>query len=86
MNSITIETQVELIRYFSKLGGNLKTIQIAHTDPLGGFNAMRALSANNDDFAHASRPFAGAHRVTPSRFRQRHGTRGLLDRPRGAMC
>jgi precorrin-6B C5,15-methyltransferase / cobalt-precorrin-6B C5,C15-methyltransferase len=41
VNSITIETQVELIRYFSKLGGNLKTIQIAHADPLGGFNAMR---------------------------------------------
>ncbi len=41
VNSITIETQVELIRYFSKLGGKLKTIQIAHADPIGGFNAMR---------------------------------------------
>jgi precorrin-6B C5,15-methyltransferase / cobalt-precorrin-6B C5,C15-methyltransferase len=41
VNSITIETQAELIRYFSKLGGNLKTIQIAHADPIGGFNAMR---------------------------------------------
>ena len=41
VNSITIETQAELIRRFRKLGGNLKTIQIAHADPIGGFNAMR---------------------------------------------
>ena len=45
VNSVTIETQAELIRYFRRLGGNLKTIQIAHADPIGGFNAMRPAMA-----------------------------------------
>jgi precorrin-6Y C5,15-methyltransferase (decarboxylating) len=41
VNGITIETQAELIRRFKTLGGHLKTIQISHADPVGGFNAMR---------------------------------------------
>jgi precorrin-6B C5,15-methyltransferase / cobalt-precorrin-6B C5,C15-methyltransferase len=41
VNGVTIETQAELIRRFGELGGHLKTIQIAHADPIGGFNAMR---------------------------------------------
>jgi precorrin-6Y C5,15-methyltransferase (decarboxylating) len=40
-NGITIETQAELIRRFKTLGGSLKTVQVAHADPVGGFNAMR---------------------------------------------
>jgi precorrin-6B C5,15-methyltransferase / cobalt-precorrin-6B C5,C15-methyltransferase len=40
-NGITIETQAELIRRFKTLGGSLKTIQIAHADPIGGLNALR---------------------------------------------
>jgi precorrin-6Y C5,15-methyltransferase (decarboxylating) len=41
VNGITIETQVELFRRFNTMGGSLKTIQIAHADPVGGFHAMR---------------------------------------------
>jgi precorrin-6Y C5,15-methyltransferase (decarboxylating) len=41
VNSVTIETQTELIRRFNELGGSLKTIQIAHAAPIGGFNALR---------------------------------------------
>jgi precorrin-6Y C5,15-methyltransferase (decarboxylating) len=44
-NGVTIETQAELIRRFKALGGSLKTIQIAHADPVGGFNAMRPAMA-----------------------------------------
>jgi precorrin-6Y C5,15-methyltransferase (decarboxylating) len=41
VNSVTIETQAELIQRFRTLGGALKTIQIAHADPVGGFHGMR---------------------------------------------
>lgn len=41
-NGVTIETQSELINRFRTLGGRLKTIQIAHADPVGGFHGMRA--------------------------------------------
>jgi precorrin-6Y C5,15-methyltransferase (decarboxylating) len=41
VNGITIETQAELFRRFNTMGGSLKTIQIAHADPVGGFHAMR---------------------------------------------
>jgi precorrin-6B C5,15-methyltransferase / cobalt-precorrin-6B C5,C15-methyltransferase len=41
VNSVTIENQTELIRRFNELGGSLKTIQIAHAAPIGGFNALR---------------------------------------------
>jgi precorrin-6B C5,15-methyltransferase / cobalt-precorrin-6B C5,C15-methyltransferase len=41
VNGVTLETQAELIHRFKTLGGSLKTIQIAHADPLGGFNALR---------------------------------------------
>ncbi|WP_428484809.1 precorrin-6y C5,15-methyltransferase (decarboxylating) subunit CbiE [Rhodopila sp.] len=44
-NGITIETQAELIGRFKTMGGSLKTIQIAHADPVGGFNAMRPAMA-----------------------------------------
>ncbi len=39
-NSVTIETQAELIHRFKSFGGTLKTIQIAKADPIGGFSAM----------------------------------------------
>jgi precorrin-6Y C5,15-methyltransferase (decarboxylating) len=42
VNGVTIETQAELIRRFNTMGGGLKTIQMAHADPVGGFHAMRA--------------------------------------------
>ncbi|MEA2767146.1 MAG: precorrin-6B C5,15-methyltransferase / cobalt-precorrin-6B C5,C15-methyltransferase [Acetobacteraceae bacterium] len=45
VNGVTIETQAELIRRFKTLGGSLKTIQIAHADPVGGFHAMRPAMA-----------------------------------------
>jgi precorrin-6B C5,15-methyltransferase / cobalt-precorrin-6B C5,C15-methyltransferase len=45
VNGITIETQAELISRFRTMGGSLKTIQIAHADPVGGFNAMRPAMA-----------------------------------------
>jgi precorrin-6B C5,15-methyltransferase / cobalt-precorrin-6B C5,C15-methyltransferase len=41
VNGITIETQAELFRRFNTMGGSLKTIQIAHARPVGGFHAMR---------------------------------------------
>jgi precorrin-6Y C5,15-methyltransferase (decarboxylating) len=44
-NGVTIETQAELIGRFRTMGGQLKTIQIAHADPVGGFNAMRPAMA-----------------------------------------
>ncbi|HEY4042161.1 MAG TPA: precorrin-6y C5,15-methyltransferase (decarboxylating) subunit CbiE [Rhodopila sp.] len=44
-NGITIETQAELIRRFKAIGGSLKTIQIAHANQIGGFNAMRPAMA-----------------------------------------
>ncbi len=40
-NGITVETQAALIQRFGSIGGSLKTIQIAHADPIGGFHAMR---------------------------------------------
>ena len=40
-NGVTIETQAALIDRFKTLGGSLKTIQIAHADPLGGLHGMR---------------------------------------------
>jgi precorrin-6B C5,15-methyltransferase / cobalt-precorrin-6B C5,C15-methyltransferase len=40
-NGVTVETQIELFRRFKVLGGELKTVQIAHADPLGGFHSMR---------------------------------------------
>jgi precorrin-6Y C5,15-methyltransferase (decarboxylating) len=45
VNSVTIETQAELIRRFKALGGSLKTIQIAHADAVGGFHGMRPAMA-----------------------------------------
>ncbi len=45
VNSVTIETQAELIRRFKALGGSLKTIQIAQADPVGGFYGMRPAMA-----------------------------------------
>jgi precorrin-6B C5,15-methyltransferase / cobalt-precorrin-6B C5,C15-methyltransferase len=44
-NGITIETQAELFRRFSSMGGELRTIQVAHADPIGGFHAMRPAMA-----------------------------------------
>jgi precorrin-6Y C5,15-methyltransferase (decarboxylating) len=41
VNGITLETQMELFCRFHTMGGILKTIQIAHADPVGGFHAMR---------------------------------------------
>ncbi len=41
INGVTIETHAELIRRFTSIGGALKTIQIAHADPVGGFHGMR---------------------------------------------
>ncbi len=40
-NGVTLETFSVLIERIRTLGGTLKTIQIAHCDPLGGFHAMR---------------------------------------------
>lgn len=40
-NGISIETQAELIGRFGTFGGDLKTVQIAHADPIGGFHGMR---------------------------------------------
>jgi precorrin-6Y C5,15-methyltransferase (decarboxylating) len=45
VNSVTIETHAELIRRFKTLGGSLKSIQIAHADPVGGFHGMRPAMA-----------------------------------------
>jgi len=41
VNGVTIETHSVLIERFGTFGGNLKTIQIAHADPIGGMHAMR---------------------------------------------
>jgi precorrin-6B C5,15-methyltransferase / cobalt-precorrin-6B C5,C15-methyltransferase len=41
VNGVTVETQAELIHRFKTLGGSLKTIQVAHADPVGGFHGMR---------------------------------------------
>jgi precorrin-6Y C5,15-methyltransferase (decarboxylating) len=41
VNGITVETQAALIHRFKTIGGSLKTIQIAHADPVGGFYGMR---------------------------------------------
>jgi precorrin-6B C5,15-methyltransferase / cobalt-precorrin-6B C5,C15-methyltransferase len=41
VNSVSIETQAELYRCFKLLGGELKTIQVSHADPVGGLHAMR---------------------------------------------
>jgi precorrin-6B C5,15-methyltransferase / cobalt-precorrin-6B C5,C15-methyltransferase len=41
VNGITLETQAILIQHFRTLGGSLKTIQIAHADPVGRFHGMR---------------------------------------------
>jgi len=40
-NAVTLETHSVLTRQFQALGGSLKTIQIAHADPVGRFTAMR---------------------------------------------
>lgn len=40
-NGVTLETQAALLRCFTTLGGNLRTIQIAHSDALGRFHGMR---------------------------------------------
>jgi precorrin-6Y C5,15-methyltransferase (decarboxylating) len=44
-NGVTIETQAELILRFKTMGGSLKTIQISHADPVGGFHGMRPAMA-----------------------------------------
>jgi precorrin-6B C5,15-methyltransferase / cobalt-precorrin-6B C5,C15-methyltransferase len=41
VNGVTVETQAELTHRFKTLGGSLKTIQVAHADPVGGFHGMR---------------------------------------------
>jgi precorrin-6Y C5,15-methyltransferase (decarboxylating) len=41
VNSVTIETQAALIQRYTTFGGALKTIQISHADPVGGFHGMR---------------------------------------------
>lgn len=41
VNGVTIETQAELASRFKALGGDLRTIQISHADPVGGFHGMR---------------------------------------------
>ncbi len=41
VNGVTLETAAELFRRFKALGGSLKTIQVAHADPIGSFTAMR---------------------------------------------
>ena len=41
VNGVTIETQAELGNRFKVLGGDLRTIQISHADPVGGFHGMR---------------------------------------------
>jgi precorrin-6Y C5,15-methyltransferase (decarboxylating) len=41
-NSVTIESQAELIRRYKTLGGALKTIQITQAEAVGGFNSMHA--------------------------------------------
>jgi precorrin-6Y C5,15-methyltransferase (decarboxylating) len=41
VNGVTIETQAVLIHCFRTFGGSLKTIQLAHADPLGGLHGMR---------------------------------------------
>lgn len=41
VNGVTIETQAELAARFKALGGDLRTIQISHADPVGGFHGMR---------------------------------------------
>jgi precorrin-6Y C5,15-methyltransferase (decarboxylating) len=45
INSVTIETQAELIRRFKTLGGSLKTVQVALADAVGGFHGMRPAMA-----------------------------------------
>jgi precorrin-6Y C5,15-methyltransferase (decarboxylating) len=39
-NSVTIETQAELIGRYKAFGGTLKMIQVAQADPVGGFTVM----------------------------------------------
>ncbi len=41
VNGVTIETQSALASRFKTLGGDLRTIQISHADPVGGFHGMR---------------------------------------------
>jgi precorrin-6Y C5,15-methyltransferase (decarboxylating) len=41
VNSVTIETQAILIQRYVAMGGALKTIQVSHADPVGGFHGMR---------------------------------------------
>ena len=41
VNGVTIETQSALAGRFKTLGGDLRTIQISHADPVGGFHGMR---------------------------------------------
>jgi precorrin-6B C5,15-methyltransferase / cobalt-precorrin-6B C5,C15-methyltransferase len=44
-HGVTIETQAELTARFRSLGGQLKTIQIAHAGNLGGLHGMRPAMA-----------------------------------------
>jgi precorrin-6Y C5,15-methyltransferase (decarboxylating) len=41
VNAVTIETQAELTRRFTALGGELVSINIARADPVGGFHGWR---------------------------------------------
>jgi precorrin-6Y C5,15-methyltransferase (decarboxylating) len=41
VNAVTLETQAELIRRYTVIGGELVTIQIAEAEPLGGFQGFR---------------------------------------------
>jgi precorrin-6Y C5,15-methyltransferase (decarboxylating) len=41
VNGVTVETQAELIQRYRTVGGGLKTIQIAHADPVGSYHGMR---------------------------------------------
>lgn len=41
VNGVSIETHATLIDRFKKHGGSLKTVQVAHADPLGRLHGMR---------------------------------------------
>ena len=41
VTGVTLETQTALFHRFQTMGGALKTIQVAHADPVGRFHALR---------------------------------------------
>ena len=42
MNAVTLETQADLIKYHTTLGGELISVQIARADPIGPYHGWRA--------------------------------------------